>query len=73
MSIIVEGRNDVEGLRVLGLNGIIHSLNHGKSIFYRVEEVLENGNEMIILPDFDRKGITLKDALRRYVEGMGKI
>lgn len=70
--IIVEGRNDVEGLRSLGFKGEIHSLNHGKSIFHRVEEIILAKKEVIILPDFDRKGIALKDALRRYVEGMGK-
>jgi len=70
--IIVEGRNDVYGLRSLGFRGEIHSLNHGKSLLQRVEEISADSKEMIVLPDFDRKGVALKDTVKRYVEGMGK-
>ncbi|MGC8515248.1 MAG: toprim domain-containing protein [Thermoplasmata archaeon] len=70
--IIVEGRNDIYGLRSLGFKGEIHSLNHGKSLLQRVEEISAFSREIIVLPDFDRKGVALKDTVKRYVEGMGK-
>ena len=70
--VIVEGRNDISGLRSLGLKGEIHSLNQGKSLFQRVEEISACRKELIVLPDFDRKGVALKDTIKRYVEGMGK-
>ncbi len=70
--IIVEGRNDIYGLRSLGLKGEIHSLNQGKSLLQRVEEISAFSKEIIVLPDFDRKGVALKDTVKRYVEGMGK-
>ena len=70
--VIVEGRNDISGLRSLGLKGEIHSLNQGKSLFQRVEEISACRKELIVLPDFDRKGVALKDTIKRYVEGKGK-
>lgn len=70
--VVVEGRNDVSSLRSLDFTGEIYALNQGKSLFQRVEEISAGGNELIVLPDFDHKGVALKDTVKRYVEGMGK-
>ncbi|MCL4451795.1 MAG: hypothetical protein M1327_04125 [Candidatus Thermoplasmatota archaeon] len=70
--VVVEGRNDVSGLRSLDFTGEIYALNQGKSLIQRVEEISACRNELILLPDFDHKGVELKDTVKRYVEGMGK-
>ena len=70
--VVVEGRNDVSSLRSLDFTGEIYALNQGKGLFQRVEEISAGGNELIVLPDFDHKGVALKDTVKRYVEGMGK-
>jgi 2,5-diamino-6-(ribosylamino)-4(3H)-pyrimidinone 5'-phosphate reductase len=56
--IIVEGRNDVETLRQLGVDGkIITAKTGGRTQLDVIREVEESGaNEVIVLLDFDRRG-----------------
>jgi 5S rRNA maturation endonuclease (ribonuclease M5) len=62
--VIVEGRNDVEALRILGLKGKVYSLNHGIPLFNFCEEISREHNEVIILTDWDSKGGKLARSLR---------
>jgi 2,5-diamino-6-(ribosylamino)-4(3H)-pyrimidinone 5'-phosphate reductase len=56
--IIVEGRNDVETLRRLGVDGkIITAKTGGRTQLDVIREVEESGaKEVIVLLDFDRRG-----------------
>jgi len=70
--LIVEGKNDVEALRVLGIEGkIIEAKTGGKSMLDVIFEVEECGaQEVILLLDFDRRGRELTKSLKQYLEKM---
>lgn len=63
--IIVEGKNDEAALRKLGAKGEIIRLNIGLSILNFCEQVASDHDEVIILPDWDKKGIQLFKKLKR--------
>ena len=63
--IIVEGRNDEEALREIGVRGEIIRLNIGHSILNFCEEISRHNDEVIILPDWDVKGEQLFNKLRQ--------
>jgi 5S rRNA maturation endonuclease (ribonuclease M5) len=63
--IIVEGKNDEATLRKIGLEGKIFRLNTGQSILNFCEDIAENHNEIIILTDWDKKGIQLFEKLKQ--------
>lgn len=69
--IIVEGRNDLGCLRTLKFQGDIIILNGGNSLVNFSENVAEDNEEVIILTDFDRKGIEIKKNIQRYMHGLG--
>ena len=57
--IIVEGKKDAQALRVLGVNGVILTVKTGgKSFLDATSEIEQLGvGEVILLLDFDRRGI----------------
>lgn len=61
--IVVEGRRDVESLRILGCAGEIHPLNLGDSLHQRAEALASSVKLVILLTDWDRKGQQLFDAM----------
>lgn len=69
--IIVEGRNDKGSLRRIEFPGDIIILNGGNSLVNFSENVAEENDEVIILTDFDRKGVDLKNTIERYMSGLG--
>jgi len=70
--IIVEGKKDVEALRVLGIEGkIIEAKTGGKSMLDVISEVEECGaQEVILLLDFDRRGREWTKSLKQHLEKM---
>ncbi len=69
--IIVEGKNDVGSLRKIEFPGDIIILNGGNSLVNFSENVAKENDEVIILTDFDRKGVTLKKTIQKYMIGLG--
>jgi 5S rRNA maturation endonuclease (ribonuclease M5) len=70
--IVVEGRNDVNALHELGLEGdIISAKSSGKSFLDVLGEVEGRGKrEVILLLDFDRHGKEWTNRLARRLEEM---
>ena len=70
--IIVEGRNDVHALHVLGITGdIILAKTSGKSFFDVLSEIEKTGKrEIILLFDFDRRGKEWSQRLASFLEGL---
>jgi 5S rRNA maturation endonuclease (ribonuclease M5) len=70
--IIVEGRNDINTLHELGLEGdIISAKSSGKSFLDVLGEVEKSGKrEVILLMDFDRRGKEWTNRLARRLEEM---
>lgn len=71
-TIIVEGQNDVDTLRKLEVKGdIIQAKTSGKSFLDVIGEIEEQGKrEVIILMDFDRRGIEWTKRLTQNFERM---
>ena len=70
--IIVEGRNDVNALHKVGLEGdVISAKSSGKSFLDVLGEVEGRGKrEVILLMDFDRHGKEWTNRLARRLEEM---
>jgi 2,5-diamino-6-(ribosylamino)-4(3H)-pyrimidinone 5'-phosphate reductase len=68
--IIVEGKNDIDALRALGVEGkIISAKTGGKSILDVVSEVEKcTMKEVIMLLDFDRRGKEWTKRLKQNLE-----
>jgi 2,5-diamino-6-(ribosylamino)-4(3H)-pyrimidinone 5'-phosphate reductase len=67
--IIVEGKKDVETLRMLDIGGQIMTAKSGKSLLDVVSEVEKNRpQEVILLLDFDRRGKELTKLLKHHLE-----
>jgi 2,5-diamino-6-(ribosylamino)-4(3H)-pyrimidinone 5'-phosphate reductase len=68
--IIVEGKNDVEALRSLAVEGkIISAKTGGKSLLDVISEVEKtSANEVILLLDFDRRGKEWTKRIRQQLE-----
>ncbi len=69
--IIVEGKNDLSCLRSLEFQGNIIILNTGNSLVNFSESIAGSNDEVIILTDFDRKGVEIKKNIQRYMTGLG--
>jgi 5S rRNA maturation endonuclease (ribonuclease M5) len=70
MPIIVEGERDEKSLRRLGFQGEILKLNIGLSIINFCERLTDHP-EIIILTDFDRKGMELRQKLNNALKANG--
>jgi 5S rRNA maturation endonuclease (ribonuclease M5) len=70
--IIVEGRNDVTALHILGITGdMILAKTSGKSFLDVLDEIDNKGKpEIILLFDFDRRGKEWTQRLANYLEGL---
>jgi len=68
--IIVEGKNDVETLRTLGIEGkIITAKTGGKTLLDVLSELEEsNVTEVILLLDFDRRGREWTKRVQQHLE-----
>ena len=67
--IVVEGKKDVETLRVLDVGGQIMTAKSGKSLLDVVSEVEKSRpQEVILLLDFDRRGKELTKMLKQHLE-----
>ena len=68
--IIVEGKNDIDALRALGVEGkIISAKTGGKSILDVISEVEKcTAKEVIMLLDFDRRGKEWTKRLKQNLE-----
>ncbi len=69
--IIVEGKHDVESLRRIEFSGEIITLNSGSSLLSFSEGLSRNYEEVILLTDFDRRGIFLKSEIEAFLRGSG--
>lgn len=65
--ILVEGERDVAALRELGFEGTILKLNKGDSIVGRADELSQIYKKIILMTDWDDKGVQLHDSLRRLL------
>ena len=67
--IVVEGKKDIDSLRLLGVEGEIVTAKSGKRLLDVVSEVEESGaREIILLADFDRRGRELTSRLKKHLE-----
>jgi 5S rRNA maturation endonuclease (ribonuclease M5) len=70
--IVVEGKNDVDALRKLGITGnLVLAKTSGKSFFDVQDEIEQTSKrEIILLFDFDRRGKEWTNRLARCLEEM---
>ena len=71
MPVIVEGRRDVEALRLLGVKSNIITLNRGVSLFTFCETISRDWPSVVLLTDWDRKGGRLARKLKKAIEANG--
>ncbi len=57
--VIVEGKKDLDALLFLGFNGNIKIYHHFKGTTNFVDYFLQNYKKLILLMDYDRKGILI--------------
>ena len=70
--ILVEGRRDVDSLRVIGCAGSIEALNAGMTLHDRAEALAAaHVREIILLTDWDKKGDELFERMRRLLSANG--
>jgi 5S rRNA maturation endonuclease (ribonuclease M5) len=68
--IVVEGKRDVAALNNLGLNGDFRLATHHSLINF-CEELSRTGSDIIILTDWDRRGIMLASKLVENLQSLG--
>jgi 5S rRNA maturation endonuclease (ribonuclease M5) len=66
--IIIEGEKDERALRALGFKGEIIKLHSGKSILNLCEEISKTNREIILLTDWDKRGIRFYEKLRKLLK-----
>ncbi len=68
--IVVEGQKDIASLKELGVNGdFISSKTQGKSFLDMLTEIeRRNVAEVILLLDFDRRGVEWTHRLKQHLE-----
>lgn len=71
MPIIVEGDHDVNALRKIGFSGEIIKLNQGISIETFCSKISSEYKQVLLLTDFDKKGIELESKIARFLESYG--
>lgn len=71
--ILVEGKKDVETLRVLGVEGPVMTVKTGGKSYLDIVTELEEKktSKVILLLDFDRRGKQGTNRLRHGLEGAG--
>ncbi len=68
--IVVEGKRDVESLRLLGINGDIRQVSH-KPLHEFAESLSRDGGEIILLTDWDKKGGIMAKKIIKYLLSFG--
>jgi 5S rRNA maturation endonuclease (ribonuclease M5) len=70
MPIIVEGKKDIETLKMLNIGGtIIAAKTGGKTLLDTISEIEKTRKkEVILLLDFDRRGKELTKRLKQHLE-----
>lgn len=63
--IIVEGKNDREALRKLGIGGDVFIVNGRHTLFQMCEEIGREHKKVILLTDWDRKGGQICNTLSK--------
>ena len=71
MPVVVEGRRDVEALRLLGVKGEVVTLGKGIPLFAFCENLSREWPSAVILTDWDRKGGQLARRLKEAFEANG--
>jgi 5S rRNA maturation endonuclease (ribonuclease M5) len=69
--ILVEGRKDRQALTCLGIGGEIVQVQDARGIFGVAEQLARNGQEAVVLTDWDRKGGHLAELLRNALRANG--
>ena len=65
---LVEGSRDVAALRDMGFEGTILKLNSGESLVQRADRLSRDHGRIIILTDWDPKGLLLHERLKELLE-----
>lgn len=65
---LVEGARDVVALREMGLEGTILKLNTGESLVERADRLSRAYGRILILTDWDPKGLRLHERLKALLE-----
>ncbi len=65
--IIVEGEMDEVALRSLGLKGKIVRLHSGKSILNLCEDLSKDYDLLILLTDWDKRGVRFYKSLKKLI------
>ncbi|MBN1134223.1 MAG: toprim domain-containing protein [Methanosarcinaceae archaeon] len=68
--IIVEGKRDIVALRKLGIRGHVESAAQKKLMEFS-ERIANDGKDIIILTDWDRRGDILSLKLTTYLRDLG--
>jgi 5S rRNA maturation endonuclease (ribonuclease M5) len=68
-TIVVEGLKDRESLRKLGVKGRILCLQSSRRNALGFAEELQEGEDVLVLTDFDREGVSLAKRLSRILTG----
>ncbi len=68
--VVVEGKHDVDSLRNLGLKGEIISYNRGKGLVEFSEWLKEKYDSVILLTDWDTRGVQLMKGLREQLTAL---
>jgi 5S rRNA maturation endonuclease (ribonuclease M5) len=66
--VLVEGARDVAALRDLGFEGTILKLNSGEGLVERADHLSRAYGRIIILTDWDPKGLRLHERLKELLE-----
>jgi 5S rRNA maturation endonuclease (ribonuclease M5) len=70
--ILIEGKKDEHALKKLGINGnFIQVSGSGLKLFEVAEIAVESSSKVIILTDFDKKGIKLAKRLAEDIQSLG--
>ena len=69
-AIVVEGRKDVESLNNLGIHGEFLMVQVSGGPIRIAESLWNNGSKAVILTDWDRRGDSLADDLRRNMDSL---
>ncbi|MGB3908645.1 MAG: toprim domain-containing protein [Methanomethylovorans sp.] len=68
--ILVEGKRDLASLRKLGINGRIEFVTH-HPLTGVCEKVAATGKNIVILTDWDRRGVILEKKIAGHLENYG--
>ncbi len=72
-TILVEGEKDAEALRKIGVTGKISCVKKIRIPLYDyLQKCTELKEEIIVLTDFDRRGVQLAGKMTNYLERSGK-